>query len=206
MKVLLINGSPHKEGCTFTALSEIARTLNENGVETVIFHIGNRPVGGCTACGGCKKLGKCVFEDSVNEALPKVAEADGIVFGSPVHYAAAAGSMSGFMHRLSMLAGKDLQYKPAAVIASARRAGTTATLDELAKVAQFNNMPLISSCYWNMVHGSKAEDVAKDEEGLQIMRNLGQNMAWILKSIEAGKAAGVPQPKGETRVYTNFIR
>ena len=206
MKVLLINGSPHKEGCTYTALSEIARMLNENGVETEIFHIGSRPVGGCVACGGCKKLGRCVYEDSVNEALPKVAGADGIVFGSPVHYASAAGSMAGFMHRLSICGGKYLQYKPAACVVSARRAGTTAALDELVKVPQYHNMPLISGNYWCMVHGSKAEDVLRDEEGLQVMRALGRNMAWLLRSIEAGKAAGVPQPESEAKIYTSFIR
>lgn len=206
MKVLLINGSPHKNGCTNAALSEMARVLEECGVSAEIFHIGSKPVGGCVACGACKTLGKCAFDDSVNLCLPKLAEADGVVFGSPVHYAAAAGSMSGFMHRLAIAGGSSLQFKPAAVVASARRAGTTATLDELVKVPQFFNMPLINGNYWSMVHGVSAEDVAKDEEGLQVVRNIARNMAWILKSIEAGKAAGVEQPVNEPKIKTNFIR
>ena len=206
MNVLLINGSPHKNGCTNAALTEMAKTLNETGIETTIFHIGAAPVGGCVGCGGCAKAGKCVFGGSVAEVLPLVEKADGIVFGAPVHYATAAASMLGFMHRLAISGGKYLRHKPAAVVTSARRAGTTTALEAMEKVPQFFEMPLISSTYWPMVHGSKADDVAADEEGLQIMRNLGRNMAWMLKCIEAGKAAGIEVPTAENDKRTNFIR
>lgn len=208
MNVLLINGSPHKEGCTYTALAEVARTLNEQGIETTIFHIGAAPVGGCVGCGGCAKAGKCVFGGPVADVLPLVEKADGIVFGAPVHYACAAGSMLGFMHRLAYSAGRHLRHKPAAVIATARRAGTTASLEALEKVPQYFEMPLVSSTYWTMVHGANntGSDVLKDEEGTQIMRNLGRNMAWVLKCIEAGRAAGIEAPVSETSARTNFIR
>ena len=193
MNVLLINGSPHKNGCTNAALTEMARTLNEAGIETTIFHIGAAPVGGCVGCGGCGKTGKCVFGGPVAEVLPLVEKADGIVFGAPVHYATAAASMLGFMHRLAISGGGYLRHKPAAV-------------EAMEKVPQFFEMPLVSSTYWPMVHGSKAEEVAADEEGLQIMRNLGRNMAWMLQCIEAGKAAGIEAPTAETAARTNFIR
>ena len=195
MNVLLINGSPHKNGCTNAALAEVAKTLNEAGIETTIFHIGAAPVGGCVSCGG-----------PVADVLPLVEKADGIVFGAPVHYATAAASMLGFMHRLAISGGKYLRHKPAAVVTSARRAGTTTALEAMEKVPQFFEMPLISSTYWPMVHGGKAEDVLSDEEGLQIMRNLGRNMAWMLKCIEAGKAAGIETPTAENDKRTNFIR
>ena len=195
MNVLLINGSPHKNGCTNTALTEMAKVLNEAGIETTIFHIGSAPVGGCVGCGG-----------PVADVLPLVEKADGIVFGAPVHYATAAASMLGFMHRLAISGGKYLRHKPAAVVTSARRAGTTTALEAMEKVPQFFEMPLISSTYWPMVHGGKAEEVFSDEEGLQIMRNLGRNMAWMLRCIEAGKAAGIAAPVAENDRRTNFIR
>lgn len=206
MNVLLINGSPHKNGCTYTALTEIAGVLQEAGIETTIFHIGAAPVGGCVGCGGCAKAGKCVFGGPVADVLPLVEKADGIVFGAPVHYATAAGSMLGFMHRLAMSSGAYLRHKPAAVITSARRAGTTTALEAMEKVPQFFEMPLISSTYWPMVHGSNAEQVTLDEEGCQIMRNLGRNMAWMLRCIEAGKTAGIQPPQAETGKKTSFIR
>ena len=206
MKVLLINGSPHKNGCTYTALNEMAGVLQQAGIETTIFHIGSAPVGGCVGCGGCAKAGKCVFGGPVAEVLPLVQEADGIVFGAPVHYATAAGSMLGFMHRLAMSGGQYLRHKPAAVVTSARRAGTTTALEAMEKVPQFFEMPLISSTYWPMVHGSNAQQALLDEEGCQIMRNLGRNMAWMLRCIEAGKAAGIEAPQAETDKRTNFIR
>lgn len=205
MNVLLINGSPHKNGCTYTALTEVARTLNAQGVETEIFHIGAAPVGGCVSCGGCSKTGKCVFGGTVAEVLSLVEKADGIVFGAPVHYATAAASMLGFMHRLAVSGGQYLRHKPAAVITSGRRAGTTTALEAMEKIPQFFEMPLISSTYWPMVHGSAAEQVYADEEGCQIMRNLGQNMAWILQCIAAGKATGITPPQAETGKRTNFI-
>ena len=206
MNVLLINGSPHAHGCTDAALQEIAKALNADGIETTIYHIGAVPVGGCVGCGGCAKAGQCVFGGPVVDVLTLVEKADGIVFGAPVHYATAAGSMLGFMHRLAISGGKYLRHKPAAVVTSARRAGTTTALEAMEKVPQFFEMPLISSTYWPMVHGGKAEEVLSDEEGLQIMRNLGRNMAWMLRRIEAGKAAGIAAPVAENDKRTNFIR
>ncbi|MDY2736048.1 flavodoxin family protein [Intestinibacter sp.] len=206
MKVLLINGSPKKEGCTYTALSVVAKALNEEGIETEIFHVGNKPIAGCMGCGFCRKTGKCKFDDTVNECASKAKEADGIIVGSPVHYASASGMITSFMDRLFFSSSAALQYKPAAVVASARRAGTTATLDQLSKHFTISNMPLVSSCYWNMVHGNTPEDVMQDLEGLQIMRTLGRNMAWLLKSIEAGKKAGIQMPIKEDKIKTSFIR
>ena len=211
MKVLLVNGSPHKEGCTYTALEEISKTLNEEGIETEIFWIGNKPVGGCIACGGCRDKGKCVFDDSVNTFAQKAKDADGFVFGSAVHYAGATGNMTAFMDRafysISCSGHNDyLMYKPVAAISSARRAGTTATYDQMNKYFGITQMPIISSRYWNMVHGHTPEDVRKDEEGMQVMRILGRNMAFYLKCIEAGKKAGIEMPKTEKTIFTNFIK
>lgn len=206
MKVLLINGSPHREGCTYAALCEVAKPLQAAGIETEIYHIGAAPVGGCVGCGGCGKAGQCVFGGPPAEVLPLVKEADGIVFGAPVHYATAAASMLGFMHRLAWSGGQYLRHKLAAIVTSARRAGTTTAIEAMEKVPQFFEMPLISSTYWPMVHGSSAEQVQLDEEGCQIMRNLGSNMAWILKCIEAGEAAGIKAPTAERGAWTNFIR
>ena len=206
MKVLLINGSPHVHGCTDRALREVADALQGDGVETELFWIGNKPVGGCVACGGCGKLGKCAFDDVVNTCAEKLDGADAFVFGSPVHYAAASGNMNGFLDRLFYSAGRKMKGKPAAVVVSARRGGTTATYEQLLKYPGICQMPIISSCYWNMVHGSCAEDVEQDEEGLRTMRVLGHNMAYFLKCLEAGKAAGVPLPPEEPPARTNFIR
>ena len=207
MKVLLICGSPHKEGCTHTALGEVAKTLNECGIETEEFWIGNKPSGGCIACGSCKKTGKCFQEDRLNEILPRLETFDGYVFGSPVYYASPNGSMLSFLARLFYAGSSKMAYKPAAAVVSARRAGTSASLDALNKYAQFNNMPIVSSRYWNMVHGSNAEQVTSDEEGMQIMRYLGRNMAWMLKCIEAGKKEGILSPEPEdTKIFTDFIR
>jgi multimeric flavodoxin WrbA len=211
MKVLLINGSPHKEGCTYTALSEVAGTLNHEGVDTEIFWIGNKPVGGCVACRACDKLGKCVFDDVVNECRPKCHEANGFIFGTPVHYAAASGNMTGFMDRLfySELHGSGnaaFYMKPAAAVISARRAGTTATFDQIIKYFTIMEMPVVSSRYWNMVHGARPEDVKQDLEGLATMRVLGRNMAYMLKCFDAGMKNGVALPEKEARVFTNFIR
>ena len=206
MNVLLINGSPHKNGCTYTALTQVAGVLNEAGIETTIYHIGAAPVGGCVGCGGCAKAGHCVFGGPAAEILPLAEKADGFVFGAPVHYATAAGSMLGFMHRLAYSAGRCLRHKPAAVVTSARRAGTTDALNALEKIPQFYEMPLVTSTYWPMVHGSSPEQVLQDEEGCQIMRNLGRNMAWMLQCIEAGRAAGITAPAAENDKRTNFIR
>ena len=207
MKVLLLNGSPHPHGCTFTALSEVAKTLEENGVETEILQIGAKPVRGCIACGGCAGKGRCAFgDDIVNTLIEKMEQADGFIVGSPVYYASANGAVECILDRAFYAGGKAFVHKPAAAVASARRAGTTATLDELTKYFTISQMPVVSSTYWPMVHGNKPEDVAKDEEGLQVMRNLGRNMAWLLKCIEAGKQAGVQVPEAERQYRTNFIR
>lgn len=211
MKVLLVNGSPHKNGCTYTALCEVEKTLKENGIDTEIFWIGNKPVSGCIACGGCIKKGECVISDTVNEFVKKAESADGFIFGSPVHYAALAGNITSFMDRAFYSAacgghGDVFRYKPASGIISARRAGTTASYDQFNKYFGIMEMPIISSRYWNMVHGSNAEEVMKDEEGMQAMRILGRNMAYYLKCIEAGKNAGISLPEREETIFTNFIR
>ena len=208
MKVLLVNGSPHEHGCTNRALVEIQKTLIEEGVEAEILWLGKKPIGGCMACGACHKTGKCAFgdKDGLNEIAAKCAEADGFVFGSPVYYASANGTLIGFMDRLFYSAGRNLAHKPAAAIVSARRGGTTATFDQLNKYFTISQMPVVSSTYWNMVHGSKSEDVAQDLEGLQTMRNLGTNMAWLLNCLEAGKRSGIEIPTVERSACTNFIR
>ena len=210
MKVLLVNGSPHEKGCTYTALEEIAKTLNVEGIDTEIFQIGTKPIAGCMACLKCKELKRCVFSDRVNEFLDIAKDADGFVFGSPVHYAAAGGAITSFMDRLffaDALSGRRSFYlKPAAAVVSARRAGTTATFDQINKYFTISQMPVISSRYWNMVHGHSPEDVKKDLEGLQIMRVLGRNMAWFLKCKDAGIKAGVQFPEKEENIMTNFIR
>lgn len=208
MKVLLLNGSPREKGCTYTALCEAAEVLKAEGIDTEILHVGGEAVRGCMGCGGCSRLGKCVYEDDkVNEAVEKMKESDGLIIGSPVHYASASGAITSFMDRFFYSGGAYAAHKPGAAVVSARRAGTTAALDQLNKYFMINQMPVVSSQYWNMVHGSSPEDVRKDEEGMQIMRTLGHNMAWLLKCIQAGKAAGVDVPQGESeRKRTNFIR
>lgn len=210
MKVLLVNGSPHKEGCTHRALVEVARTLEENGINAEIFWIGAKPVGGCVACGGCSTKGACVFDDVVNEFRQKAAEADGFIFGAPVHYAHAAGSLLAFMDRLFYSNGRAgepnvFKFKPAAAVVSARRGGTTAALDDIQKFFTISQMPIVSSRYWNNVHGNTADEVEQDAEGLWTMRQLGRNMAWMLSCIEAARAAGIELPAEEAGTQTNFI-
>lgn len=210
MKVLLINGSPHEHGCTYTALCEVEKTLKECGIETEIFWIGNKPVGGCIACKGCIKLGKCAYDDVVNVAREKCYEADGFIFGTPVHYAAPSGNMTAFMDRLfySEACGngaKAFYLKPAAAITVARRGGTTAAFDQMNKYFTISQMPIVSSKYWNMVHGAKPEQTYEDEEGMLTMRILGRNMAYMLKCLKAGRDAGVELPAIEPHVFTNFI-
>lgn len=206
MKVLLINGSPNEKGCTYTALSEVAAVLNENGVETEIASIGKQPIRGCIGCGGCAGKRRCVFgDDIVNSMIEKMEQADGLIIGSPVYFASPNGNLMSMLDRF-FYAGGCFAHKPAAAVASARRAGTTVTLDDLNKYFGIRQMPVVSSTYWNMVHGSKPEDVKKDEEGLQTMRNLGRNMAWLLKCIAAGKENGVEPPMNENTNRTNFIR
>ncbi|MDE6373781.1 MAG: flavodoxin family protein, partial [Clostridia bacterium] len=192
MKVLLFNGSPRANGCTFTALSVIADVLDAQGIETEILQIGNKPVQDCIGCGGCAGKGKCVFTgDPVNGWIEKAEAADGFVFGTPVYYAHPSGRILSAMDRLFYAGGRFFEHKPAAVIASARRAGTTATLDTVAKHFGIAQMPVVSSTYWNMVHGNAPEEIGRDLEGMQTMRNIGANMAWLLKCIQAGKQSGV---------------
>ena len=207
MKVMLVNGSPHEHGCTRAALDEVAKELAAQGIASEVFWLGLDPVAGCIGCGACRQNGgRCFRDDCVNAFVEKAAEADGFVFGTPVHWASASGAITSFMDRVFFSAGGKLRGKPAACVASARRAGTTATLDQLTKYFYICGLPIVPSQYWAMVHGAKAEDVAQDLEGLQIMRTLAKNMAWLLKCIAAGRAAGVLPPEAEAPVRTNFIR
>ena len=211
MKVLLFNGSPHNQGCTFTALTEIANTLKEEGIESEIFHVGNDAIKSCMACRACSNLGKCVINDRVNEFVELMGKCDGLIIGSPVHYASSSGATVAFLDRAffsaSMSGRRDIfEHKPGSSIASARRAGTTATLDQLNKYFTISQMPIISGRYWNMVHGSNPDEVRQDLEGMQNMRILARNMAWHLKCQQAAKEAGVEMPKKEETIWTNFIR
>lgn len=205
MKVILVNGSPHEQGCTYVGLREVEKELVKEGIETEIFWVGKEPLRGCMACKGCVSKGECVFEDAVTEFTRKAKDADGFVFGSPVHYAAASGHITSFMDR-AFYSSKCFAYKPAAAVVSCRRGGASAAFDQLNKYFTISQMPIVSSRYWNMIHGNLPEEVYKDEEGIQTMRILGKNMAWILKSIEAGKNAGVKLPEAETPIRTNYIR
>lgn len=205
MKVLLVNGSPHKKGCTYTALSEITKVLNGYDIETEIFWIGTKPIMGCSACSKCKELGKCAFDDKVNEFNELAKDADGFIFGSPVYYAGASGQITSFLDRVFYSSNGIFQHKPGSVICSARRGGTTATYDQLNKYLGISQMPIISSYYWNMVHGNTPDEVMQDEEGLCTMRQLAHNMAFYLKCIEAGKKEGL-KPTVEPKSVTNFIR
>lgn len=206
MSVLLINGSPNKKGCTYTALAEVAGALNANGVETQIFHIGSAPIQDCTACGQCRKTTYCIYNsDSVNECVDLLKKADGLVVGSPVYYAAPTGSVCSFLDRMFFMKGGEFLYKPAAAVVSCRRAGSTAALDRLHKYFYLSSMPIVSSQYWTMVHGNTPEEVRMDHEGMQIMRTLGNNMAWLIKSLAFARDS-VPYPEREKRVGTNFIR
>lgn len=206
-KVLLVNGSCNEMGCTYTALTEVAAALEKEGLETEIFQLGREAIRDCVGCGGCRKLGRCVFDDdAVNGFVDKAGKADGFVFGTPVYYAHPSGRILSFLDRAFYSGGSAFACKPGACVASARRAGTTASLDVLNKYFTINRMPVVSSNYWNMVHGNTPDEVRKDLEGLQIMRGIGQNMAWIIKCIEAGRAAGIECPKPEAKVRTNFIR
>ena len=207
MKVLLLNGSPNAEGSTYTALREIADTLEKEGVATEIVQIGKKAVSGCIACYKCRETGRCAISDGVNTFVEKARTADGFVFGSPVHYAAAGGAVTSFLDRAFFSPDKAVyQLKPGAAIVAARRGGTTAALDQLNKYFTISEMPVISSQYWNMVHGFTPEDVRQDLEGMQTMRVLARNMAWFLKCKAAAAAAGVPLPEREERRMTNFIR
>ncbi len=205
MKVLLLNGSPNSNGCTRTALDEVAGKLEKSGIETEFFHIGKRPIHGCIACGKCRENGGyCIFtDDPANSCIDKLKAADGVVIGSPVYYAAPNGALCAMLDRVFFAGGRNFAYKPGAAIVSCRRGGSTAAFDRLNKYFTISNMPIVSSQYWNMVHGNSPDEVRQDLEGLQIMRVLGQNMAWLLQCIDK---AALPKPELESRVWTNFIR
>lgn len=207
MKVLLVNGSPEKEGCTFTALSEVAKTLNEANIQTEIMWLGNKPVNDCINCGMCAKNrnNRCAIDDEyVNVLLEKAEQCDGFVFGSPVYYGNANGRILSILNRAFFSGNRLFALKPGAVVVSARRAGTTCAIDDLMKYLTISNMFVVSSQYWNMVHGFTPDDVKQDLEGMQTMRVLGRNMAYLLKCLEAGK--DIPKPEKEKRFMTNFIR
>ncbi len=208
MKVLLLNGSPHAEGCTYTALREAADALNSAGIETEIFQTGTKPIRGCMGCSKCGKRtsGKCNFDDDcVNEVIAKLNEADALIVGSPVHYAAASGQITSLMDRV-FFGNAAMKFKPAAAVVSCRRGGASAAFEQLIKYFTIAQMPVVSSQYWNSVHGNTPDEVKQDLEGMQTMRTLGKNMAWLLKCIEAGKNAGVQLPASEPSARTNFIR
>lgn len=205
MKVLLINGSPNEKGCTYTALTEVGKTLQKHGIDTEILYLGKKPIAGCIACGKCHETGKCVFDDAVNEVAAKLDEYDGIIVGSPVYYAGPSGQLTAFLDRLFYPNEAKMAGKLAAAVVSCRRGGASAAFDRLNKYFLISNMHVVGSQYWNQVHGFTPEDVRKDKEGLQTMRTLGENMAWLLKCIEAGRKAGVPFPVYEPRMRTHFI-
>ena len=211
MKVLLINGSPNKNGCTYTALSEIKNTLDEEGIGADIYWIGKKPIGGCIACYRCTEKRECVFNDKVNEFTALAGEYDGFIFGSPVYFSGMNGALMSLMDR-AFFSGphrdkNPFALKPAAAVVSARRAGTTSALDQMNKYFLHQQMPVVPSRYWNMVHGNNPEEVMQDKEGLQIMRTLGRNMAWLLKLKEAGEKAEIALPaQEERRIATNFVR
>lgn len=205
MNVLLINGSPHAKGCTYTALHEVAQTLGAEGIDTEIIHVGNKDIRGCIACRQCKKNGKCVFDDLVNEVAPKFESCDGIVIGSPVYFASANGTLVSFVDRLFYSTPFDKTMKVGVSVVSCRRGGNTATFDELNKYFTISGMPVASSQYWNMIHGNTPEEALQDAEGLQTMRTLARNMAFLIKSIRLGRETfGLPQK--EDHIFTNFVR
>jgi multimeric flavodoxin WrbA len=206
MNVLLINGSPKEHGCTYTALSEVAASLHRHSISTEMLYLGIKPIAGCIACMKCREKGYCVFDDAVNEVLAKLESYDAIVIGSPVYYAAPAGNLLSFLNRLFFCGGARMAGKLGASVVSCRRGGAASAFDQLNKYFTICNMPIVASQYWNQVHGSVPDDVRQDEEGLQTMRTLGENMAWLLACIQAGRQQGVPKPVYEPHLWTNFIR
>lgn len=205
MKVLLLNGSPHAQGSTYTALHEMEKVFASEGVESELIHVGNQNIRGCMACGGCDRLGKCVYEDCVNEIAEKFREADGLVVGSPVYYASANATLVALLDRLFYSKNFSTTMKVGAAVCSARRGGLTATFDELNKYFTISGMPIASGQYWNGIHGNNAQQAQQDEEGMLMMRTLARNMVFLMRSIALGKEAfGLPER--ETPVWTNFIR
>ena len=204
MKVLLVNGGPHQDGCTHLALEEVAKTLEKEKIETEMIWLGNKAISGCIGCNHClQNDNQCFVDDQVNVFLQKAKEADGFVFGSPVHFAAASGALTSFLDRVFYGRGKLFAGKVSATVVSCRRGGATAAFDQINKYALMNNMYVVGSSYWNQIHGTNKEEAAQDLEGLQTMRNLGKNMAYLLKSIQT---ANLEKPKLETEIKTNFIR
>ena len=206
MKALLINGSPRATGCTYTALTELKKTLEEQGIDVELLHVGKENIRGCIACRRCHQIGKCVFDDIVNEIAPKLAEADAFVIGAPVYFSSPAGGAISFMDRLFFSTlGIDKTMKVGAAVVTCRRGGNTASFDVLNKYFMMNGMPVASSQYWNMVYGGNAEEVKLDAEGLQTMRTLGRNMAFMMKSFQLGREAfGLPEK--EAPIFTSFHR
>lgn len=204
-KVLLINGSPNEFGCTYTALKELADTLEKHNVETELLYLGKAPMAGCIACGKCSSSGLCVFDDQVNAVLQRLEEYQALVLGSPVYYAGPAGQLCAFLDRLFYASRGRMAGKLGAAVVSCRRGGASAAFDRLNKYFGISNMHVVGSQYWNQVHGFTPEDVRKDGEGLQTMRTLGQNMAWLLRNLEAGRESGIPRPEYEARISTHFI-
>ena len=206
MKVLMLNGSSHINGTTMAALTEVGKALEEDGIEYEIFQIGGGPVADCLGCGQCTENG-CIFsDDAVNAFVAKAKGADGYIFGTPVYYAHPSGRIQSFLDRVFYSSGKHFAHKPGASVAVARRGGTATTFDVLNKYFGITQMITVGSTYWNQVHGRNAEDAAKDLEGMQTMRNLGHNMAWVLKCLEAGKEKGLVPPTADRSNQTNFIR
>ena len=206
-KILLISGSPRHGGCTYTALREVATALEKNGVVTELIEIGAKPVAGCIACGKCRSTGRCVFDDdAVNRISEKLDDYDGIVVGSPVYYAGPSGQICAFLDRLFYSSGGRMAGKIGAAVVSCRRGGASSAFDRLNKYFQISNMVVASSQYWNQVHGNSPDEVRRDIEGMQTMRTLGQNIAWLVKSIEVGRQAGIPYPTYEPKTFTNFIK
>lgn len=206
MKVLLLNGSPNETGCTYTALKEVEKTLRQEGIESELVWLGKKPVAGCIACGKCRDGGKCVFDDKVNELLSRIDEWDGMIVGAPVYYGGPCGQITAFLDRFFYTAHGRMAGKLGAAVVSCRRGGATAAFDRLNKYFTISNMPVVSSQYWNQVHGNTPEEVLRDGEGLQTMRTLARNMAWLLKCIQLGKENGVGFPAPERRISTNFIQ
>ncbi len=204
MKVLMLNGSPNINGCVMTALKEVEKSLNEEGIETEIIAVGNKDIRGCIACNSCVKTGKCIFDDIVVEIASKFESSDGIIIGTPVYYAGSNGNLISLLDRLFYSSHFDKTMKVGAAVISSRRAGSTSAFDEINKYFTISNMPIVSSNYWNEVHGSKKEDVLKDKEGVQTMRNLGKNMAFLIKSIALGKEK-YSLPKNEEKIVTSFV-
>ncbi len=206
MKVLMINGSPNKNGCTYTALHEIERTLQKYDIDTEILYLGKRAIPGCVACGKCFETGRCIANDMVNAVLEQLDHINALILGSPVYYAAPSGQLVAFLDRLFFCAESRMAGKLGAAVVSCRRGGASAAFAQLNKYFTICNMPVVSSQYWNQVHGFTPEDVRKDKEGLQTMRTLGENMAWLLRCIESGRSAGIELPKYEPRQRTHFIQ